>query len=319
VTERVEAAARGAEDVSTVPPHPSEFSPEVLDVVADLIRPGEHVHDPYGGRGLRLGALCDRLGATFTATDIEAWPGADPRVALGDSDSALTYPLQPFTVVTSPTYVNKRLSDYAKVGPLPTTQLRGRRDYAISLGHAVHPDSTVLLTGRFARRDGGAAYYAAHARAVEHWGDRVIVNVDEPISDRWQQLLVEHGYRIMQVIPAHTRRYGGLDNADKRAEHEVVIVAARGARALSESSGRIPPHNVEAEVAAVSDFGMIPSASPDAVYHECGDPVPGYGGLRYSRFLLPADACPDCGWSPGLPFPSLRDVATGLVNGLGSG
>ena len=32
--------------------------------------------------------LCDRLGATFTATDIEEWPGADPRVALGDAADA---------------------------------------------------------------------------------------------------------------------------------------------------------------------------------------------------------------------------------------
>ena len=69
--------------MTNVPPHPAEFSPEVIDVLAELIRPGEHVHDPYGGRGLRLGALCDRLGATFTATDIEDWPGADSRVVAG--------------------------------------------------------------------------------------------------------------------------------------------------------------------------------------------------------------------------------------------
>jgi hypothetical protein len=210
-----------------IPPHPAEFSPEVIEVLAQLIRPAESVHDPYGGRGLRLGALCDRLGGIFTATDIEAYDGADSRVALGNAEDPLTYPERPFTIATSPTYVNKRLSDYAKVGPLPSTQLRGRRDYAISLGRPLHPDNTALLTGRHAARDGGGAYYAAHDRAVRHWDNRVIVNVDAPIAEPWCRLLERHDYRITGVLPVHTRRYGGLDNADKRADHEAVIVAVR--------------------------------------------------------------------------------------------
>jgi len=212
---------------TTIPIHPAEYSPEVIEVFATLIRPGEHIHDPYAGRGLRLGALCDQLGRTFTGTDIEAWPDSDPRVDGGNSEMPLTYPAKPFTVICSPTYVNKRLSDYAKVGPLPTTQLRGRRDYAISLGRPVHPDSTVLLTGRHAKHDDGAAYYAAHGRAIRHWDQRAIVNVDSPIGADWCRLLEQHGYRIVQIIPAYTQRYGGLDNADKRADFEVVIEAWR--------------------------------------------------------------------------------------------
>lgn len=210
-----------------VRPHPAEYSPEVIAVFTELLVRGERVHDPYGGRGLRLGRLCDLLGATFTATDIDQYIGSDRRVVFGDAVDAATYPAPPFTVVTSPTYVNKRLSDYAKTGPLPTTQLRGRRDYGISLGHATHPRNTARLTGRHADRDGGAAYYADHARAIAHWDIRAIVNVDEPIGARWSRLLERHGYEILQVIPAYTQRYGGLDNADKRAEHEVVIEARR--------------------------------------------------------------------------------------------
>ena len=38
--------------MTNVPTHPAEYSPEVIDVLAELIRPGERVHDPYGGRGL---------------------------------------------------------------------------------------------------------------------------------------------------------------------------------------------------------------------------------------------------------------------------
>ena len=213
-----------------IPAHPSEFSSEVLEVIAELLLAGEHIHDPYAGRGLRLGALCDDLGLTFTGTDIERYEGADFRVDGGNSEMPLTYPAKPFTVTTSPTYANKRLSDYAKVGPLPSTQLRGRRDYAISLGRPLSPGNTALLTGRHANRDDGAAYYAAHARAIRHWDERAIVNVDEPISARWCQLLEQHGFQILQVIPAFTRRYGGLDNAEKRAEYEVVIEARRSPR-----------------------------------------------------------------------------------------
>jgi hypothetical protein len=62
---------------------------------------------------------------------------------------------------------------------------------------------------------------------MKHWGYRVILNVDLPISAGWQRLLIGHGYAIQSVFPAYTRRYGGLDNADKRAEHEVVIEARR--------------------------------------------------------------------------------------------
>jgi hypothetical protein len=38
-------------------------------------------------------------------------------------------------------------------------------------------------------------------------------------------LLVADGYTIEDVIPVVTQRYGGLDNAEKRADHEVVIIA----------------------------------------------------------------------------------------------
>ncbi len=53
------------------------------------------------------------------------------------------------------------------------------------------------------------------------------MNVDLPISERWQALLFDHGYRIEAVLPAYTRRYGGLSNAELRAEYEVVIVGVR--------------------------------------------------------------------------------------------
>jgi hypothetical protein len=205
-------------------PHPCQFSPEVLDVLAGLIVPGERVHDPFAGPGVRLGAYCDRLGAVFSGTDIEEWPGHDPRVIVADARDPASYPPSPFTVVTSPVYVNKRCCDYPN-GPTPTTRVKGRRDYGIALGRALHGDNLARVTGRPRQAH---LYWQGHAEAVKHWGDRVLLNVDEPICERWQRLLGGHGgYRIGAVIPAYTRRYGGLDNAEKRAECEVVIHARR--------------------------------------------------------------------------------------------
>lgn len=216
-----------------IPVHPCEYSPEVIDCLHSLIRPGEHVHDPFAGMGRRLAALCDEVGVEYSGSDIEAWPGADHRVWVGDATTPDSYPYwRTFTVVTSPVYLNKRLADYAN-GPKPTTKLRGRRDYGISLGRALHPNNLARHTGRPSRSD---TYWRLHATAVKLWDQRAIINVDDPISAGWCQLLTERGFRISNVIPVYTQRYGGLHNAEKRAEFEVVIVATRG-RAITDDEG----------------------------------------------------------------------------------
>ena len=204
--------------------HPAQYSQEVLDVIASMIAPRDYVHDPFAGTGLRLGALCDRIGARYTGADIEIWEGHDPRVAYGNARDPLSYPNSShYTVVTSPVYVNKRLADYPN-GPTPNTKTKGRRDYALSLGRPLHADNFARTTGRPSR---APAYWDLHAECAKLWPRRVIVNVDEPIGIRWCALLQDVGYRVCDVRPARTRRYGGLDNADKRASCEVVIVAAR--------------------------------------------------------------------------------------------
>jgi hypothetical protein len=209
-------------------PHPSQYSPEILPVLARLIGRGEHVHDPYAGPGIRLAQLCDELGATFTGGDIEVWllPMHDVRVIQADAADPDGYPPRDFTTVTSPIYLNGISSDY-KEGPTPTTKIKGRRAYGISLGHALHPGNLARTVVRSRPDKGAADYFPGHGDAVKHWRDRVIVNVDSPIGDGWQALLREAGYTIEDVIPVITQRYGGLDNADKRADHEVVIVARR--------------------------------------------------------------------------------------------
>ena len=143
------------------------------------------------------------------------------RVLVADACDPLSYPPRPFTVVTSTVYLNKRFGDY-KNGPTPTTKTKGRRDYGIALGRALHPRNLARYTGhpRYAH-----LYWAGHTDAVKCWGDRVVLNVDEPISAGWQALLGDQGYEVVSVVPVFTRRYGGLANADKRAKYEVVMVA----------------------------------------------------------------------------------------------
>jgi hypothetical protein len=88
----------------------------------------------------------------------------------------------------------------------------------------LHPDNLARLTGRPSRED---EYYREHAQAVKLWSHRVLLNVDSPIARRWTDLLGDHGYTITAIIKIKTPRYGGLANAEKRADHEVLIVAVR--------------------------------------------------------------------------------------------
>jgi hypothetical protein len=204
--------------------HPCQYSPEVIAVLDELIHPGEHIHDPFAGPGRRLGHLCDWKQATFSGTDIEEWPDHDPRVRLGDATHPASYPIfMDFTIITSPVYVNKRLADYSN-GPTSSTKIKGRRDYALSLGRPLHPDNLARRTGRRSKVD---AYWQGHRDAVKHWGDRVIVNVDYPIAADWARLLDVYGYRVEDPIGIPTQRYRGLANDRIRAELEVVLVAIR--------------------------------------------------------------------------------------------
>ncbi len=147
-------------------------------------------------------------------------------MVVADARDPTSYPPRPFIVTTSPVYANKRCADYRN-GPTPTTKTKGRRDYGIALGRALHPDNLARATGRPALMD---AYWAGHAEAVKHWDDDVILNVDGPIAEAWCLLLAEHDYRVRDIVPVRTRRYRGLDNAEKRAEFEVVIVGYRTLR-----------------------------------------------------------------------------------------
>ena len=184
--------------MTNVPPHPAEFSPEVIDVLAELIRPGEHVHDPYGGRGLRLGALCDRLGAIFTATDIEEWPGSDPRVALGNAEDAADLP--------GAAVHGRHLADVREQAPQRLRQGRSAPDDAAAwparLRHLARSSDSHPRT----RRGSPAAMPSATAEppTTPRTPGRSSTGATGPSStstsrspSRWCELLDEHGYTIL--------------------------------------------------------------------------------------------------------------------------
>ncbi len=146
--------------------HPAQYSPEVLDVIARHLRPGDHMFDPFAGTGHRLASLCDELRLEFSGADIEDWPGHDVWVICADAADSTTYPRAPFVICCSPVYVHKRLADYPN-GPTPFTKTKGRRDYGIALGRPLHPDNFARSTGRPAQAE---RYWQDHSEAVKHWG-----------------------------------------------------------------------------------------------------------------------------------------------------
>lgn len=209
----------------TVPTHPARFTPAILQAIEPtLARLGLPVHDPFAGEGRRLGALCDRLGLTFTGADIEAWPERDERVAVADSRDAASYPDGPFVVVTSPPYFGNRIStDYAN-GPTPTTKTAGRHSYGISLGRGL-ADANLARLCRPTRQ---AEHDAFAAAIVQWWPQHVIVNVDSPIAEQWEAILASAGYTIVQRLDIVTPRLGGgLAGATKRASAERILLAER--------------------------------------------------------------------------------------------
>lgn len=214
--------------------HPAPFTPSIIEELRHLIAanvPAGHiVHDPFGGEGVRLGALCNDLGYCFTGTDLEEWPDSDPRVAIGDSCLRSSYPEAPHAVVTSPTY-NNGVNDHFL--PTENTRRRRRLTYRVALGRALHPNNTGRYSGRSSKK-GEANYWRLTRDIVRHWPDIAIVNVKDsvragemyPLTKMWVTLLTEHGYTIEQHdVACPGFRWGA--NRDLRADTEAILVAVR--------------------------------------------------------------------------------------------
>lgn len=218
--------------------HPAQYSPEVLAAIRDLLDTDVLVHDPFAGAGERLGALCDELGIEFSGTEIEAAFIVDPRVAHGNSTDDLTYPIEPYTIVTSPVYPNGMADDFdARDGSK-------RRTYRSALAKltgkdvSMHPDNQ----GRWGYRGtplyapARAVYWSIADRVISCWqdADAAIVNVSdfiakdrqEPVVAGWTRLLTAAGWDVSEV-PVSTKRWKHGANRDRRVETEVLLLCSK--------------------------------------------------------------------------------------------
>lgn len=212
--------------------HPAPFTDSIIEALADIIPanvPAGHiVHDPFGGEGVRLGALCDRIGYTFSGTDLEEWKGGDPRIVLGDATDSATYPIAPHAVVTSPTYCNG-VNDHFEA-----KDFSRRLTYRSRAGHALHPNNTGRWSGRRSKK-GEVEYWRITYASVKNWPDIVIVNVKDsirrvveiyPLTDLWEALLKDHGYTVKRAdVPCPGWRFGA--NGQARVDTEAILVGHR--------------------------------------------------------------------------------------------
>ena len=193
-------------------PHPCEFGVSEIDVFRSFLDDWSpsRVVDPFAGRGLKLGALCDELGIEFVGFDIEKYPDADPRVE--HCDARLVRFDADDVVVTSPVFLNRMSTDYVE-GPKATTVLDRRRTYGTSVGQP-------LQAGNLARsaRPGDESHLAASAEIVGRWPDRCIVHVNDAGGTDivWRRLL--RGYEVDEVEWVQRSRH---------AEHHQFVFAGR--------------------------------------------------------------------------------------------
>lgn len=216
---------------ATTGTHPAPFTESIIEALADIIPyavPSWYtIHDPFAGEGVRLGALCDRIGYKFTGADLEDWKGKDPRVIVGDSTSISTYPRDVHAIVTSPTY-NNGVNDHFE----PKDASR-RLTYRVRAGHALHENNTGRYSGRSSKR-GESEYWRITEEVVDLWPDIAIVNVKDsvrgsyvyPLVALWKSLLNNYGYTTTKImVPCPGWRFG--TNGDLRVDEEAILIGHR--------------------------------------------------------------------------------------------
>lgn len=218
---------------TTADRHPAPFTDSIIErletLLPEYVPAGHGIHDPFGGEGRRLGALCDRLGLTFTATDMEPWLDGDPRVAVGDSTDPATYPSTPHVIVTSPTY-NNGVNDHFE----PRDSSR-RLTYRVAAGHPLHPNNTGRWSGRGSKRD-EAEYWRITREVVQCWTASVaLVNVKNStragetyhLVDLWEMLITDLGYVVEAQVNIDCPGWRFGSNSEKRSETEAILIARR--------------------------------------------------------------------------------------------
>lgn len=204
---------------STKPRHSARFTETILEPL-DTIVPAitGMVFDPFGGTGERAGAWADRHGLEFRGVEIEPSFIIDYRIVEGDATSPASYPTEPFTILTSPTYANG-MNDHF-VASDSSRRHTYRQDVATNEGadRELHPNNSgrwgfrgAVASGRVDVSAKAAEYWRIHDEAVAIWAQRAtraLVNVKPwraggltyRLDHEWVALLEQRGFTIAQVI-----------------------------------------------------------------------------------------------------------------------
>lgn len=218
--------------------HPAQYSPEVLDAIRGLIDDTILVHDPFAGAGERLGALCDEIGCEFSGTEIEAAFIVDSRVVQGNSTDGSTYPVEPYTIVTSPVYPNGIADSFEARDNSKRRTYRSALAKIVGHDRELHPDNQ----GRWGYRGtplsspARAVYWSIAERVIGCWqdADAAIVNVSdfiagdrqEPVVAGWTRLLAAAGWDV-SAIPVSTKRWKYGANRERRVDAEVLLLCSK--------------------------------------------------------------------------------------------
>lgn len=225
--------------------HPARFSDSIVQYLKTVLEEGEHVHDPFAGTGEFLGQLADEIGFRFTGTEIEQSFIVDPRVKVGDSTLAETYPRRYSWVgCTSVVYPNGVADNFATSDK--EKKVWKRNTYRHSIVRATNGEQTELTPNnmgafgyRGTKREGRSlkrqAYWDLAERCVVHWGGarKFFLNVSdfvsgddiEPVTDDWRKLFENHGWTVIDVEHIPTPRYLNASDAsrDQRMDAETVL------------------------------------------------------------------------------------------------
>ena len=230
--------------------HHAQFSPEIITVIARLLEAYSihRVHDPFAGKGVRLGQLCDELDIKFSGTEIEPSFIEDRRVRHGDARDRRRYPRKaPWAIVTSPVYPNGMADHHEAKDDSVRKTYRAAVKENEGADRELHEGNMARYGYRGTKRpdEGGRSvkrksFWEIAEDSVRNWdgAELAIVNVSdfkaqggviEPFAKDWDAMMQRHGWRSINTGQVGTKRltYGSDDSRDERMEHEWVFVYTR--------------------------------------------------------------------------------------------
>lgn len=227
--------------------HPARFSKEIITRLRSILEPGVHLHDPFGGSGVRLGKLADEIGCSFSGTELAPAFIIDPRVVHGDATVRGTYPRKRrWWIVTSPVYPNG-IADSWKISDASSrTTYRSRQTEILGEDRDFHENNQARYGYRGTKRDGQSQkrqhYWRIARESVLHWSraERVILNVSdfkhsngeiEPFTKDWISLMKENGWSLVRhhKVATPRNRKGSKKSQVERMPFESVLVFERAA------------------------------------------------------------------------------------------